>query len=212
MAGLQVAEALKPHSLSLPDHDLTLEYALMSFTGRLHLYHSPTLVWLSYGTSQGRLLPAHLLHTCIVSVLGAYRGPTDHQSKISTVTKNDLTAFGVLQVVEALRPHGLTLQNFASIREQTLGGFTQAGCHGTGARTPPVDEQVVAMKLVTPAKGSLELSPVSSMHPFKQTIRSAFHINAHWLLGRGIGGGERAVGAGNRALVSFCCTHFQPCC
>ncbi len=33
----------------------------------------------------------------------------------------------VLQVVEALRPHGLTLQNFASIREQAIGGFVQVG-------------------------------------------------------------------------------------
>ena len=32
-----------------------------------------------------------------------------------------------LQVVEALRPHGLTLQNFASIREQAIGGFVQVG-------------------------------------------------------------------------------------
>lgn len=31
----------------------------------------------------------------------------------------------VQDVVEALRPHGLTLQNFASIREQQIGGFTQ---------------------------------------------------------------------------------------
>ena len=33
----------------------------------------------------------------------------------------------VLQVVEALRPYGLTLQNFASIREQAIGGFVQVG-------------------------------------------------------------------------------------
>ena len=33
----------------------------------------------------------------------------------------------VQEVVEALRPHGLTLQNYASIREQSIGGFTQAG-------------------------------------------------------------------------------------
>ena len=64
------------------------------------------------------------------------------------------------QVVEALRPHGLTLQNFASIREQTMGGFTQVGSHGSGATIPPVDEQVVSMKLVTPAKGCLTLSKV----------------------------------------------------
>ena len=31
----------------------------------------------------------------------------------------------VEQVVDALRPYGLTLQNFASIRQQQIGGFTQ---------------------------------------------------------------------------------------
>lgn len=106
----------------------------------------------------------------------------------------------VQEVADELRKHGLSLQNYASIREQTVGGFTQAsgcsmawkaaGCgfrwavrgsaaesdvepaglgvqvcfcrpvtkpvlsrcaahtilqvsaHGTGARIPPVDEQV----------------------------------------------------------------------
>lgn len=42
-----------------------------------------------------------------------------------------------------------------------MGGFTQVGSHGSGATVPPVDEQVVSMKLVTPAKGCLELSQVS---------------------------------------------------
>ncbi|KAK3119712.1 hypothetical protein QOZ80_9AG0674150 [Eleusine coracana subsp. coracana] len=64
----------------------------------------------------------------------------------------------VAELVNALREHGLTLQNFASIREQQVGGFTQVGAHGTGARLPPVDEQVISMKLVTPAKGTIELS------------------------------------------------------
>lgn len=31
----------------------------------------------------------------------------------------------VQDLVDQLRPHGLTLQNFASIREQTIGGFVQ---------------------------------------------------------------------------------------
>ena len=31
----------------------------------------------------------------------------------------------VEEVVEAIRPYGLTLQNYASIREQSIGGFTQ---------------------------------------------------------------------------------------
>ena len=44
----------------------------------------------------------------------------------------------VSQVVDALRPHGLTLQNFASIAEQQIGGFMQIGAHGTGAYVPPV--------------------------------------------------------------------------
>ncbi|GJM88036.1 hypothetical protein PR202_ga04054 [Eleusine coracana subsp. coracana] len=64
----------------------------------------------------------------------------------------------VAELVDALREHGLTLQNSASIREQQVGGFTQVGAHGTGARLPPVDEQLISMKLVTPAKGTIELS------------------------------------------------------
>lgn len=68
-----------------------------------------------------------------------------------------------VQVVQALRPYGLTLQNFASIREQSMGGFTQVGSHGSGATIPPVDEQVVSMKMVTPAKGCLELSKVGTL-------------------------------------------------
>lgn len=33
----------------------------------------------------------------------------------------------VQQVADALKPHGLTLQNYASIREQQIGGFIQVG-------------------------------------------------------------------------------------
>ena len=57
----------------------------------------------------------------------------------------------------ALRQHGWTLQNFSSIKEQQVAGWTQAGCHGTGARLPPVEETIVSLKLVTPAKGTLLL-------------------------------------------------------
>lgn len=57
----------------------------------------------------------------------------------------------VQQVADALKPYGLSLQNYASIREQQIGGFTQVSAHGTGAGIPPVDEQVVSLKLVTPA-------------------------------------------------------------
>ncbi|OMO60112.1 hypothetical protein COLO4_33937 [Corchorus olitorius] len=64
----------------------------------------------------------------------------------------------VQQLVDEIKDYGLTLQNFASIREQQIGGILQVGAHGTGAKLPPIDEQVISMKLVTPAKGTIELS------------------------------------------------------
>ena len=73
----------------------------------------------------------------------------------------------VRDVVEAIRPHGLTLQNYASIAEQQIGGFLQVGAHGTGAQVPPVDEQFVEMRLETPALGELILSESSNPTLFR---------------------------------------------
>jgi len=64
----------------------------------------------------------------------------------------------VSQLVEELRHHGLTLQNYASIAEQQIGGFIQIGAHGTGATIPPVEEQVVGLSLVTPTRGVVHLT------------------------------------------------------
>jgi len=64
----------------------------------------------------------------------------------------------VSELVDALKPYGLTLMNYASIKEQEIGGFVQAGAHGTGAAIPPLDDTVVAMKLVTPGRGVLDVS------------------------------------------------------
>eukprot|EP00962_Isochrysis_galbana_P038712 scaffold13771_cov105-Isochrysis_galbana.AAC.1 len=72
-----------------------------------------------------------------------------------------------IQVVEALRPHGLALQNYASIAEQQIGGFIQVGPHGTGASIPPVDEQVVRMTLISPALGPIALSSESEPRLFR---------------------------------------------
>jgi L-galactono-1,4-lactone dehydrogenase len=58
----------------------------------------------------------------------------------------------VSDVVRMLEPYGLTLENYASIAEQQIGGFTQAGAHGTGARIPPVDDQVVALEMSIPGE------------------------------------------------------------
>lgn len=63
-------------------------------------------------------------------------------------------------------PAGWTLQNFSSIKEQQVGGWTQAGCHGTGAALPPVDETVVSLRLVTPAKGTLFLDAATNPRLF----------------------------------------------
>merc|ERR1719343_389171 len=64
----------------------------------------------------------------------------------------------VSQILDELRKHGLTLANFSSITEQQIGGWTQVAAHGTGARIPTVDEMITRMTLVTPGKGTLELS------------------------------------------------------
>lgn len=63
----------------------------------------------------------------------------------------------VSQVIDALRPYGLTLPNLASIAEQQMGGFIQVGAHGTGRCIAPVDHYVTRLKLITPAQGLVEL-------------------------------------------------------
>lgn len=69
----------------------------------------------------------------------------------------------VREVAATLRKHGMTLSNYASILDQQIGGFMSVGAHGTGVTIPPVDEQIVRMRLVTPGHGIVELSDVS--HP-----------------------------------------------
>jgi len=64
----------------------------------------------------------------------------------------------VSTILEELAKHGLTLENFSSVTEQQIGGWTQVGAHGTGARIPTVDEMITSLKVVTPGRGTLELS------------------------------------------------------
>jgi L-galactono-1,4-lactone dehydrogenase len=85
-----------------------------------------------------------------------------------------------------LRKYNLTLENFASINDQSVGGFIQAGCHGTGALVPPVNDQasffldfwafgrfiyyvckVEGLVLVTPGLGPIRILP--GTHTFKDT-------------------------------------------
>ncbi|CAI7911035.1 unnamed protein product, partial [Closterium sp. NIES-54] len=52
----------------------------------------------------------------------------------------------------------------------------QVGAHGTGAGIPPVDEQVVAIKLVTPACGrDKHLSPFPLLHHLPH-LRGTLHL------------------------------------
>ena len=78
----------------------------------------------------------------------------DEEKKTITVQ----AGITVSKVVEALRPHGLTLPNLASIAEQQMGGFVQVGAHGTGKLIAPVDHYVTRLKLVTPGLGTIVLT------------------------------------------------------
>ncbi|KAI9918213.1 hypothetical protein PsorP6_011309 [Peronosclerospora sorghi] len=70
------------------------------------------------------------------------------------------------ELLDKLRNYGLAMQNVASIRDQHVGGITQAGCHGTGAGIPPIDDHIVEMEIVTPAKGKMTLSPTKNPELF----------------------------------------------
>lgn len=64
----------------------------------------------------------------------------------------------VSQVLEALAKENMTLENFSSIQEQQMGGWTQVAAHGTGCSLSTVEEQIVRMKIATPCNGLLTLS------------------------------------------------------
>ena len=40
--------------------------------------------------------------------------------------------YSVSKILKELKKDGLTLQNFSSIQEQQIGGWTQVAAHGTG--------------------------------------------------------------------------------
>jgi len=75
----------------------------------------------------------------------------------------------VNELVRFLKKEELTLLNYASISDQQVGGLVQAGVHGTGANIPPMDEHVVSMKLITPSKGTIELSREKNSELFHAT-------------------------------------------
>lgn len=104
--------------------------------------------------------------------------------KIIEINKDTMTVkveagARVSQVLDALRPHGLTLPNLASIAEQQIGGFVSVGAHGTGASIPPCDEFVTELTIVTP-------SPAGTVRMTEQSHGELFRLARLGLGGLGI--------------------------
>jgi len=64
----------------------------------------------------------------------------------------------VNNLLNTLNKYNLTLQNFSSITEQTLAGWTQVAAHGAGIQFSTVDDMIVRMIIATPTEGLLTLS------------------------------------------------------
>jgi L-galactono-1,4-lactone dehydrogenase len=73
----------------------------------------------------------------------------------------------VSAILKELKKHGLTLQNFSSIQEQQIGGWTQVAAHGTGVTLPTVEEMIVSMNVATATEGLMTLSATSNPDLFQ---------------------------------------------
>ena len=91
----------------------------------------------------------------------------DTQKKQITVEAGAVVA----DVLGALEKHGLTLQNFSSIKEQQMGGWTQVGAHGTGARLSTVEDMITSLKLITPRFGTVTLENDASRKEERELFR-----------------------------------------
>lgn len=94
-----------------------------------------------------------------------------HMKEIK-VNKHDSTVTvgaGVLvdEVLHVLKEHGLTLENFSSIKEQQLAGWTQVAAHGTGCTLSTVDDMITSMKVAVPAlPEAIVLSETDPLFPY----------------------------------------------
>ena len=87
----------------------------------------------------------------------------DHQRQEVTVQAGIV----VDTLLTELAKHGLTLNNFSSIKDQQMGGWTQVAAHGTGVTLSTVDEMIVSLQLVTPGLGTITLSQEHNPALFK---------------------------------------------
>ncbi len=100
---------------------------------------------------------------CMISVANLDQISVDTSAMTCTVG----AGITVSSLLAELKKYGMTLENFSSIQEQQMGGWTQVSAHGTGIKLPPVDEMIVDMQIATPTEGLLSLSDTkqSSIHP-----------------------------------------------
>ena len=64
----------------------------------------------------------------------------------------------IKDILNAIIPYNMTLENIPSIQEQQIGGLIQVGAHGTGINIGPCDMQVIKMNIITPKYGKIELT------------------------------------------------------
>eukprot|EP01060_Flectonema_neradi_P026563 TRINITY_DN3564_c0_g1_i1.p1 TRINITY_DN3564_c0_g1~~TRINITY_DN3564_c0_g1_i1.p1 ORF type:complete len:514 (+),score=101.61 TRINITY_DN3564_c0_g1_i1:48-1589(+) len=82
----------------------------------------------------------------------------------------------VRAIQEYLSEHNLTLENFSSILDQEIAGWTQVSAHGTGATLPPVEEQISRLRIATPGMGVLTLSDRET-DPVRKKLFSLAKVN-----------------------------------
>lgn len=93
----------------------------------------------------------------------------DVENKLVTVEAGIVVG----SLMDTITPHGLTLENFSSIKDQQMAGWCQVGAHGTGATLSTVEEMITTMKIVTPAKGTLTLSADAETEEERELFRLA---------------------------------------
>jgi L-gulonolactone oxidase len=103
--------------------------------------------------------------TGISAPVGAMLRP-DHLSGILSVNRDDMTvtvlAGTTLHVLNAeLARMGLSLHNMGDIAEQTLGGATSTGTHGTGGTVASLSAQIASFTMISGHGEEIHASPSS---------------------------------------------------
>jgi L-galactono-1,4-lactone dehydrogenase len=130
---------------------------------RHHQYHKIKIRPIGTGLSPNGLSFPSKINEDVISVHNFNQIQVDPVNKIVTVGAGATVA----NILKELSKYGLTLENFSSIQEQQIAGWTQVAAHGTGCLLPTVEEQIISMKVVTPNEGVLSLSDKNLSPIFK---------------------------------------------